>query len=50
MGNIRVGMRATAHASRIAFGVLAKLERESGGVLLGKDFPITIDAEALLPT
>lgn len=48
MGNIRVGIHATAQASRKAFGLLADLERESGGVLLGKDISITVDAEALL--
>ncbi|HEY8312350.1 MAG TPA: YceI family protein [Gemmatimonadaceae bacterium] len=48
MGNIRVGVHATAQASRKAFGLLTDLERESGGVLLGKDISITIDAEALL--
>ncbi len=46
-GAIRVGIHATAQASRNAFGLLADLERESGGVLLGKDISITIDAEAL---
>lgn len=50
MGNLRVGIHATAHASRKAFGLLADLERESGGVPLGKDISITIDAEALLQT
>lgn len=48
MGNIRIGIHATAQASRKAFGLLADLERESGGILLGKDISITIDAEALL--
>jgi len=48
MGNIRVGIHATAQASRKAFGLLTDLERESGGVLLGKDISILIDAEALL--
>jgi len=48
MGNIRVGIHATAQASRKAFGLLTDLERESGGVLLGKDISITVDAEALL--
>jgi polyisoprenoid-binding protein YceI len=47
-GNLRVGIHATAYASRKEFGLLADLERESGGVLLGKDVSITIDAEALL--
>ncbi|HLZ25081.1 MAG TPA: YceI family protein [Ktedonobacterales bacterium] len=50
MGNIRVGIHATAQASRKSFGLLADLERESGGALLGKDISITIDAEALLQT
>lgn len=48
MGNIRVGVHATAQASRKAFGLLTDLERESGGVLLGKDIFISVDAEALL--
>ncbi|HEX6541429.1 MAG TPA: YceI family protein [Ktedonobacterales bacterium] len=48
MGNIRVGIHAMAQASRKAFGLLTDLERESGGVLLGKDISITVDAEALL--
>ena len=48
MGNVRVGIHATAQASRKAFGLLTDLNRESGGMLLGKDISITIDAEALL--
>ena len=48
MGAIRVGLHATAQASRKAFGLLTDLERESGGVLLGKDISISVDAEALL--
>jgi polyisoprenoid-binding protein YceI len=48
MGNVRVGIHAHAQASRRDFGLLADLERESGGMLLGKDVDITVDAEALL--
>jgi len=48
MGNVRVGIHARAQASRRDFGLLADLERESGGMLLGKDVVITVDAEALL--
>ena len=48
MGNIRVGIHALAQASRRDFGLLADLERESGGMMLGKDVVITVDAEALL--
>lgn len=50
MGHVRIGVHATAQASRKASGMLTDLERESGGVLLGKDISITIDAEALLQT
>jgi polyisoprenoid-binding protein YceI len=46
--NIRVGIHAQAHASRIDFGLLADLEKENGGVKIGKDVAITIDSEALL--
>lgn len=48
MGNIRVAIHAIAQASRKAFGLLTDLDRESGGVLLGNDISMTIDAEALL--
>lgn len=47
-GNIRVGIHALAQVSRRDFGLLADLERESGGMMLGKDVVITVDAEALL--
>ena len=47
-GNTRVGIHAHARASRHAFGLLADLERESGGVMVGKDIVITVYAEALL--
>lgn len=48
MGNIRVGIHARAQVSRRDFGLLADLERESGGMLLGKDVVITVESEALL--
>lgn len=48
MGNIRVGIHARAQASRRDFGLLADLERETGGMLLGKDVVITVESEALL--
>jgi len=47
-GNIRVGIQALAQVSRRDFGLLADLERENGGVLLGKDVVITVEAEGLL--
>ena len=42
-GNIRVGIHAHAQVSRRDFGLLADLERESGGMLLGKDVVITVE-------
>ena len=47
-GNIRVGIQAFAQVNRKDFGLLADLERESGGILLGKDVFITIESEGLL--
>lgn len=47
-GATRVGIHVRAHARRRDFGLLADLDRESGGVALGKDVTIAIDAEALL--
>lgn len=48
MGNVRVGIHATAQSSRNAFGLSTDLDRESGGLLIGKGISITVDAEALL--
>ena len=39
---------ATERARRKAFGLMTDLWRESGGVLLGKDNSITVDAKAIL--
>lgn len=47
MGKTRVGIHAHARASRRDFGLLADIERESGGVMVGKDVIITVDAEAI---
>jgi polyisoprenoid-binding protein YceI len=46
-GNRRLGIHAHARVSRRAFGLLTDLERESGGVVFGKDVHLTIDAEVL---
>lgn len=46
-GDVRVGIHAHAKASRRDFGLLADLEQESGGILVGKDVLITVYAEAL---
>jgi polyisoprenoid-binding protein YceI len=45
---IRVGIHAEALARRSDFGLLADLEKENGGIKIGKDVVITIDTEALL--
>ena len=46
-GDVRVGIHAHATVSRRDFGLLTDLERESGGILVGKDVTITVFAEAL---
>jgi polyisoprenoid-binding protein YceI len=43
---IRFGLHADARVSRREFGLLADLERESGGMMLGQDVVISVDAEA----
>lgn len=48
MGKVRVGILARAQASRRDFHLLADSERECGGVLVGKDVVITVDAKAIL--
>ena len=48
-GTTRAAFHATAAISRKDFGLVAELERESGGILLGKDILIEISAEATLP-
>jgi hypothetical protein len=47
MGNVRAGLQARAEVSRKDFGLLADLEREHGGLIVGKDVLISIEAEAL---
>jgi polyisoprenoid-binding protein YceI len=49
-GATRVGIHARAQASRKDFGLLADLERETGGMLPGTDVMISFEAEALLQT
>lgn len=46
-GNVRVGIHSHAQVSRRDFGLLADLEQESGGVMMGKDVAISVYAEAL---
>ena len=47
-GKTRVAFHATAAISRKDFGLMQELEKESGGILLGKDILIEISAEATL--
>lgn len=47
-GDIRVGIHAHALASRRDFGLLADIERESAGVIVGKDILISVYSEAIL--
>jgi polyisoprenoid-binding protein YceI len=47
MGKVRAGLQGRAEVSRKDFGLLADLEREHGGLIVGKDVLISIDAEAL---
>ena len=47
-GNTRVAFHASAAVSRKEFGLTRELERESGGLLLGKDIVIDINAETIL--
>lgn len=47
MGKVRVGLHAHAQISRRDFGLLADIEREGGGVVIGKDIAFTVYAEAL---
>ncbi|MGH9206867.1 MAG: YceI family protein, partial [Acidimicrobiales bacterium] len=45
--HVRIAVQASAAFSRKEFGLTAELEREAGGVLLGRDIEIEIHAEAL---
>ena len=41
------GFTATTSISRKEFGLTWELEKESGGILLGRDITIEVQAEAL---
>ena len=45
-----MAFHATAAIRRKEFGLMHELEKESGGILLGKDILIEISAEATLST
>lgn len=47
-GKIRAAFQAKAGLNRKDFGLLAELEKETGGWLVGKDVHIRIAAEVLL--
>jgi len=46
-GKTRLAFHASAALSRKEFGLTTELDRESGGLLLGKDIIIEINAEAI---
>lgn len=46
----RAGFSATTKINRLDFGVSWNAEMESGGIVVGNDVLITIDAEAILQT
>ena len=46
-GNTRAAFRAVTRINRRDFGLLADLDRETGGLLVGKDVTIDIAVEAL---
>ncbi|NLA37091.1 MAG: YceI family protein [Actinobacteria bacterium] len=48
-GNLRIGFSASGGINREEFGVSWNQALETGGVLVGKDIKITIDAEAVTP-
>lgn len=48
-GNIRIAFHATATITRRDFGLTYELLKEAGGLLVGKDIVIDIDAEAIRP-
>ncbi len=47
-GKVRAAFQAKARLSRRDFGLLAELDKETGGWLVGKDVHIRIAAEVLL--
>ena len=48
-GNLRIGFSASGEINREDFGVSWNQALETGGVLVGKDVKISIDAEAVTP-
>jgi polyisoprenoid-binding protein YceI len=48
-GNIRIAFHADASITRRDFGLTYELLKEAGGMLVGKDIAIEIDAEAIRP-
>lgn len=46
-GHVRVAFQATTALSRKEFGLMWDVEKESGGILLGRDISIEILAEAI---
>lgn len=47
-GNTRVAFQATTKLNRKDFGLLADIERETGGLAIGKDIKLTIATEAIM--
>ncbi|MEZ5252610.1 MAG: YceI family protein [Microthrixaceae bacterium] len=48
-GNLRIGFSATGQINREDYGVAWNQALETGGVVVGKDVKIAIDAEAITP-
>ncbi|MGM7774482.1 YceI family protein [Arthrobacter sp. KNU-44] len=48
-GNVRIAFHAHASITRRDFGLTFELLKEAGGLLVGKDIAIDIDAEAIRP-
>ncbi|MGA2826582.1 MAG: YceI family protein [Streptosporangiaceae bacterium] len=48
-GNARLAFHASGSITRRDFGITSELLREAGGLLVGKDVAIDIDAEAIRP-
>ncbi len=48
-GNLRVAFHAGGFITRRDFGLSYELVKEAGGLLVGRDIAIDIDAEAIRP-
>ena len=48
-GNARLAFHASGSITRRDFGITNELLKEAGGLLVGKDVAIDIDAEAIRP-